>query len=136
MISTERLGQHKFRFFSARNQVVQYMSRQQTRRGGEGRGGGLYQELSISEIEDRRMQIAEKKREASCLHAATYLACEKYVLDQRGRIDEALRAKRAKRKRDGRGEIENRLLADNRSFNTLTVATKRLTEALASRFGD
>jgi len=84
------------------------------------------------------MEIAKKKRKkkTSRLHATTYLACEKYVLDQRGRIDGIFRVERQKRKSERDGEIENRLLADNRSFNMLTVATKRLTEALASRFGD
>lgn len=45
-------------------------------------------------------------------------------------------SQRQQRKSEREGEIENRLLADNRSFNMLTVATKWLTEALASRFED
>lgn len=91
---------------------------------GGGTREGLYQAaLSISEIGDRICRFMKKE---STLRAATYLAYEKYVLDQRPSTRLAYISREDRK-------IENRLLVDNRSFTMLTIATKWLTEALAPR---
>lgn len=106
MISIEQLGQHKFRLFARGREKPGCTIHRDNVGGSKSEREDFIKHFRYPKSRIGVCRLQKKKRKAPRLHAATYLACEKYVLDQRGRIDGAFRAERIKRKREGGTERE------------------------------